>query len=497
MKINYRAYVIPIGIALIKLLIPFIAIYPQYELHRDEYLYLAEGRHLVWGFEEAPPLLPFLGWISYVAGNSFFTVRIWGALLGALTALVLGAMVYRLGGKWLAQLIAGLCFLLSAYLRIHILFQPNILDVFFWSLIAYALVCFFQTQNNRWLYVAGVALGLGILSKYMIVVFVLSIFAGILFTRQRQLLKNKHLWLSMLLALVIALPNIIWQFTHGIPAIHHVEELQKTQLKFISPFKFLIQQLLLTANSFPVWIAGLLVFALHPDYRSFRVFVWAYITMLIIFTLTGGKDYYTLGFYPLLFAAGSIWFERVTLHRWWPAILLLVLVIGLEIYSLPIDLPFMAPRRAAEFYSKHHFEKFGVLEWEDGKNHALPQDYADMLGWKEMTEKTVAFYNGLSDTLKKSTAIYCYNYGEAGALLFFTKGKDLPEPLSRSSSFELWFPKKIPASSLIVISDDGAPESSERYRMEDVRLIDSVSNPLAREFGTKIYFVGSLKYLGK
>ena len=32
-----------------------------YGLHRDEYLYLAEGDHLAWGFLEVPPLTPALG----------------------------------------------------------------------------------------------------------------------------------------------------------------------------------------------------------------------------------------------------------------------------------------------------------------------------------------------------------------------------------------------------------------------------------------------------
>jgi hypothetical protein len=31
---------------------------------------------------------------------------------------------------------------------------------------------------------------------------------------------------------------------------------------------------------------------------------------------------------------------------------------------------------------------FGAMyRWEDGKNHTLPQDFADMIGWKELAVK--------------------------------------------------------------------------------------------------------------
>ena len=140
MKFFSRPFLIAVGVAIIKFLIPLFAIHAEYQLHRDEYLYLAEGRHLAWGFDEVPPAIPFLGWVSFHLGNSINAVRLWGGIFGALTALLLGAIVNRLGGKWLAQILAGLAFLFSSYLRIHILFQPNFLDIFFWSLISYSLI---------------------------------------------------------------------------------------------------------------------------------------------------------------------------------------------------------------------------------------------------------------------------------------------------------------------------------------------------------------------
>jgi hypothetical protein len=496
MKYFSRSYLIAVGVAILKFLIPLIAIHPDYQLHRDEYLYLAEGRHLAWGYDEVPPAVPFLGWLTGILGNTEQLVRFWPAFFGALTALLIGAMVQRLGGGWRAQLMAGLVYLFSAYLRIHLLFQPNILDIFLWSVISYTLICFFQTQKNRWLYGAGVALGLGMLSKYMMVIFAVSLFTGIVFTRQRVLLRNIHLWLSLLVALLIALPNLLWQITHGLPAAHHVEELQETQLQFISPFRFLIEQLLLTSNSFPVWMAGLLFLSLNINLSPLRIFAWAFLVMLVLFTLIGGKSYYTLGFYPLLFAAGSVWLEHHTAKRRWIFSALLVYVLAIGAYLVPITLPFMSPGKAAEYYHRTQVKKLGVLQWEDGEHHALPQDFADMLGWKEMADKAIRLYHSLPDSVKRHTGVYGDNYGQAGALSFYGMNAGLPEAVSFSSSYALWAPQGMPYSSLVYVNDE-APENRYPYEVNEVMLIDSVTDPLAREYATKIYFIGSLKYLGR
>ena len=494
-----RPFLIAVGVAIIKFLIPLFAIHAEYQLHRDEYLYLAEGRHLAWGFDEVPPAIPFLGWVSFHLGNSINAVRLWGGIFGALTALLLGAIVNRLGGKWLAQILAGFAFLFSSYLRIHILFQPNFLDIFFWSLISYSLISFFVTEKSKWLYVAGTALGLGVLSKYMIVVFAFSLFIGILFTRQRRLLLNKHLWFAMILAFLIALPNLIWQIVNDFPAIHHVQELQQTQLQFISPMSFLIGQVLMMVNSFPLWIVGVFALALAAYNQSLRFFAWAYLIMLFIFYFTGGKDYYTLGFYPLLFSAGGVWFEKGGQLRSYFGYALVALIVGVGVLIMPIALPLLSPQEQASFGKRRHLEQFGELTWEDGKIHPLCQDFADMLGWEELAKKTSAIYNNLPDSIQKKTAIYCYNYGEAGALWFYQKKYPMPPPLSESSSFKLWFPAGIPdVSSVIIITDNNKPpESDGRFELSEIELMDSVSNPLAREYRSKIYFVGSLKYLGK
>jgi hypothetical protein len=61
-------------LALIKFILPYLLQDSYYEPHRDEFLYLAEGKHLAWGFLEIPPLLSVCAWLSHLFGSGMF----WG-----------------------------------------------------------------------------------------------------------------------------------------------------------------------------------------------------------------------------------------------------------------------------------------------------------------------------------------------------------------------------------------------------------------------------------
>ena len=160
--------------AVIKFLIPYLFIHHEFELHRDEYLYLVDGKHLAWGFIEMPPLLAFLGAISRLFGNSLYAVHFWGSLFGALTVLLIGKIVIQLKGNVYAVFLACFSFLVSGFLRVNILFQPNILDAFFWTLGSYFIICLIESENRKYFYYLGICFGLGMLSKYTMAFFIIS-----------------------------------------------------------------------------------------------------------------------------------------------------------------------------------------------------------------------------------------------------------------------------------------------------------------------------------
>ena len=131
------------AIALVKL-ISHVAINATtaYNLHRDEYLYLQEGDHLSWGYMEVPPMIAVIGKITLsLFGDSLFSIRLFPALVGAATIILIGIMIRDLGGKKYAQFIGCSGFLLSpAFLGSNNLFQPVSFNQLFWFLSAFFMV---------------------------------------------------------------------------------------------------------------------------------------------------------------------------------------------------------------------------------------------------------------------------------------------------------------------------------------------------------------------
>ena len=126
-----------------------------------------------------------------------------------------------------------------------------------------------------------------------------------------------------------------------------------------------------------------------------------------------------------------------------------------------------------------------VCRFEDNSIHSLPQDYADMLGWEELTSIVNEAWQIIPD--KKAAFIYCENYGQAGAITVIGKKYGLPEAVCFSESFRYWIPKEFDPdiTSFIYIND----EMGEDVRMLFTKItkIGSISNPDAREFGTAVY----------
>ncbi|MEO8764797.1 MAG: glycosyltransferase family 39 protein, partial [Ginsengibacter sp.] len=146
-------------LALAKIAIPYLLQSPVYQPQRDEFLYLAEGYHLAFGFMEVPPMLSVFAWFTNFFGGGMFWIKLWPSLFGAATFIASGKIIQSLGGKSFAIFLLFLSFITGVYLRLFFLFQPNPPEVFFWTMIAYSFIRFIQTEKNKWLYVFGVSVG--------------------------------------------------------------------------------------------------------------------------------------------------------------------------------------------------------------------------------------------------------------------------------------------------------------------------------------------------
>ncbi|HWD87493.1 MAG TPA: glycosyltransferase family 39 protein [Mucilaginibacter sp.] len=474
--------------ACIKIILNLFAI-SHFGFQRDEFLHLALGDHLDWGFKEVPPFIALLAKISTtVFGDSVFATRIFSTIAGGLIIWFTGKIVVEFGGGKFAIALACLALIFSpAFAASGYLFQPVVFDQLWWVLTAYLVIKYINTASPKYIYLLGLVIGVGLLTKYTMAFFAFAIILGLLLTKQRKVLWSKHVLFAILIALVIFLPNIIWQFSHHLPLVTHMKTLRSTQLDYITPSDFIKQQLSVNGIALFVWLPGFIGLLFMRSLSKYRFVTFAYILVFIFLLEMNGKVYYIFGAYPMLFAAGGYRFEHWLKPKpviWRTVALLLT---SLNLVLLPVALPVLPLDQTLAVFRFLHL----APKWEDLKEHPLTQDYADMFGWDEMGEKVAWAYSGLSPDQQKHTEIYADNYGEAGAVYHYGKKYHLPDAASLNSSFTLWAPDSLNARYIIYVDEDGGGNVEKRLApfIEKYVKLGEVTSPYAREKGTAIFLL--------
>ena len=469
------------GLGLIKLLLHFFT-NTNYNLHRDEFLYFEEGQHLSWGFFETPPFTPFLGWIADLLGGSVFAIRLFPALAGAIIVILACKLARDLGGgKW-AILFTGIALIFSpSLLGSNTLFQPVSFNQLFWFLSAYVLIKLVKNDIATNWYVFGICIGLGFLTKYSILFYLFSLVVAIMISNIRKMLWSKYFLYAYVIAMLISLPNILWQFNHDLPVVQHMQELKDTQLIYVDWPHFLESQIRFHFAFSLVWIVGIYGLFSNSSFKKFRFIGIAFFLTLIIIGFLQGKAYYTLGAFLILFPFGGVTLENIIKNS---AIRIATIAVMLT-FSLPV-LPFSFPILKVEQlksyigYLDSNLDIKYKLRWEDDKYYDLPQDIADMHGWEEMVRKVSRIYHSLSKSQKSNCMIYGGSYAHASAINYYRGKFDLPLAYSFVGSHIFWVEEDLNFDTQIMI-DDQIQESSKWF--SNMIIMDSIQNPNAREKG--------------
>src|SRR6266513_1538949 len=104
---------------------------------------------------------------------------------------------------------------------------------------------------------------------------------------------------------------------------------------------------------------------------------------------------------------------------------------------------------------------------------ALPQHFADRFGWKEMVRSVARAYHSLPSYDQKRAAIFCQNYGQAGAIDFFGPKYGLPPALSGHQNYFFWGPRDYSGEIMIILDNDSEDERQQFTSVEDRGLVGS------------------------
>lgn len=424
-----------------------------YEFHRDEFLYMAMGQHLRLFRMDFPPFIAMLSELARgLLGDSVFAVRFFPALFGA-GLMALAALIAReLGGGRFAQGVAALCVLCSPlFMRSATLFQPVVLDQFWWTLGLYALVRWSRKPEPRWWLVFGAACGLGLLSKYSMLIFGLAVLLALAVTPARRALKTPWPWIAAATAFVIGSPSILGQIRLGFPIFDQMGDLRSAQLARVTPLEFLTEHLLWNPATGILLFVGLAALVGSKRFRPFGLAGWSCLWALILLVVLRGKPYYAGPLHPTLFAAGAVVLEAVRIPRWgtvlrWGAA---TAVVAWGILILPLGFPVLPPERMEAYVTALGVE--GARTTNVGAVERLPQDYADMLGWEEFVESVAGAHRALPPEEREQAAILASNYGEAGAIDFYGPRHGLPGAVSVVGTYWFFGPGEKPGDPTILV----------------------------------------------
>ena len=433
-----------LGLALLRVL--YILLYPI-DLSPEEAQYWDWSRHPDLSYYSKPPMVAYINLLSSaIFGNTEFAVRFPAVLMSFLLSILVFLFMRRLVGERVALACSVLPNLFVGLAINSILLTTDAPLLFFWGISV--MLIFLAVEKNSlslWLSV-GVFAGLAFLSKYP-AVFLLPLTLIYIFIVRRELLRSAKPYTSLLPALLLSLPVLIWNSERDFVSFKHVSTLAEKGSHFpnLSTFgEFLGGQFLLL-SVFPFF------FMLYGWWRAFKdkdkllVFLTVYsLPVLLFFALLSlkkevyanwaGFGYFTGGILSVLMTL------RVLRHNkllWLPLMAFQVLLLLLLHFTPLVD-------------------KLGLRKVLPPKRDPVKV----MVGWEKLG-KEVSFLKS------EGEFIFSTAYQISAELAFYVEGnpRTFVFHTGRMTQYFFWKEelKRYKGGSALFVSTWGVPEAVKKH----------------------------------
>lgn len=398
---------LPVALAVLTLAGLLTALSPRYGYHRDE-LYF---RMLppAWGYLDQPPLTPFVARATTLLADEVWALRL-PATLCALVSVVLVVLITReVGGGRLAQAIAawGYAFATFTLTFGHVLLTASF-DLVVWPLVLLCVIRAVRRGGTRWWLLAGLVVGLSTYNKWLITLLLLSVIGAMLLVGPRRVLITRPVLAAAALAIILALPNAIWQAAHGFPQSVMGAALAENNATEVRIAAVPILVAMVGPLLFPVCVAGFVALLRRPEWRPIRWLAPALVIAVALTMLGGTQYYYPYGLLTAVFAVGCVpaarFAQRSRARRG-----LVLVAVGLHgLVGAVINLPVLPERVVAASFIP-----------------SINGGVADQIGWPTY----VAQVDEAVDRARAAdpaVVVLASNYGEAGAIDRFTRHAEVP-----------------------------------------------------------------------
>jgi len=389
----------PVVAAMVALAVVLALTSSQYGYHRDElYFRMLEP---AWGYTDQPPLTPLIARVSIALfGDSVTALRVFPLLFAVASVLLLALVAREVGGGRLAQALTawGMAGATLTLMFGHLLLTAS-LDLVVWPAALLFAIRAVLRDDGRWWLAAGAVVGASTFNKLLIVILMVGIAAGLAIFGPRRWFASAWLWGGVALAGLLAVPNAVYQITHGWPQLAMGAALSENNADEVRILMWPMLILLVGPVLAVFWVTALIGVFRQPAWRRLRFLVVTFVVVVVFVFVAGAQFYYTAGVLAVLTAIGSVLVAewcRTRARRILVFALLAVNALTCAVAALPV-----LPVRVAG--------EVGVA--------SINSAVADQVGWERYTEQ-------VTDAAASVDAIITSNYGEAGALDRF--GVDLP-----------------------------------------------------------------------
>ena len=200
--------------------------YGDLDLHTEEAQYWLWSKHLAWSYYSKPPLV---AWANYLAGcllgNTELAVKANALFVGFVLPWILyGITLDLFRSHRMAFYSVLILFAMPYYNFIAMVFLTDTYAFFFWLIAVYFTWKALQTdRKSAWL-LAGLAFGMGWLSKYTMILLLPVIGVCLVFNIRRRR-RYPNLPIFPVVILLFVLPEIIWNWEHQFVSFRHLMDL--------------------------------------------------------------------------------------------------------------------------------------------------------------------------------------------------------------------------------------------------------------------------------
>lgn len=400
--------------AAVALLLTFFS--QGYGYERDE-LYFRMLRP-AWGYVDQPPLVPLLAHALSALVDQPWALRLPSTLAVTASVLVVSLLTRELGGGAAAQAIAVWTYAGSGAVLVfgHVLLTSTF-DLLTWPLITLLAVRALLRDEGRWWLWAGLVTGLATYDKLLVSWLLLGLAVGLLVVGPRRVVWSRPVLLGVGIALVVGLPNLVYQVVHGWPQLVMGKALAAHNAGDVRTGMVPLLVLVLGPPLVPIWVAGFVGLLRRPAWRPVRCVAVAFVVVVVLTFVSGTQPYYPTGLLVVLLAAGAVPTAALVARSrvWWWA-----LVVGASVnacVSALIGLPLLP---------------VGVVG--STPVPGVNQTVADQVGWPAYVAQVGRAYRSLPAGERAGAVVVASNYGEAGAVARFGAAHHLPAVFSAQNA---------------------------------------------------------------